>query len=235
MDRRFQNHRQSSRLQTFDYSSSGAYFVTVCAQPRGGNLLGEVTRDGMQPNAAGEMVARELVALPFRFTNLELDVFIVMPDHIHTIFVLRKTTNHAPDPRRGEPCVRPATQPSRSIPPNQTVRGSRHNQDSPLEITLPAIGGGDSRVAQGDHKDRPYVHPTGTEPGSVGRIVQAFKSITTHQYIQGVRESNWQPFEKRFWERNYWERVLRNDTELEEKRRYILTNPERFLERRGAV
>jgi putative transposase len=73
----------------------------------------------------------------------------------------------------------------------------------------------------GDHKDRPY----GTTAGSLGRIIQAFKSTSTHQYVLGVRQQGWSPFRARFWQRNYYERVIRNERELEKIREYIATNP----------
>jgi hypothetical protein len=49
----------------------------------------------------------------------------------------------------------------------------------------------------------------------VGDIVGAFKSITTNQYIRGVRDYGWPAFEKRLWQRNYWERIIRNERELD--------------------
>jgi len=61
--------------------------------------------------------------------------------------------------------------------------------------------------------------------GTVGRMIQAFKSITTHQYIYGVRQSGWAPFPGKLWQRNYWEHVIRNDSELNRIREYIQNNP----------
>jgi putative transposase len=212
------HNRQTQRLETFDYASHGAYFITVCTQTRGTDWFGMVSRDGMVLNAAGEMIARELKSLPTRFTNLELDEFIVMPDHIHAIFLLGNATgNPNPNNRRGEPRVRPITAP----PPTP-------------EPSFPTNGLDRSVVAQGDHKDRPYVHPSGTHSESIGRIVQALKSLTTVNYVRGVREFGWPPFEKRFWQRNYWDRIIRDDAELEATRSYIAQNPTRqFLERDG--
>ena len=69
----------------------------------------------------------------------------------------------------------------------------------------------------------------------MGRIVQLLKTFTTQEYIKGVRGQGWPKFEKRFWERNYWERVIRDDAELEVKRAYIASNPTRWLGARGAV
>jgi REP element-mobilizing transposase RayT len=65
----------------------------------------------------------------------------------------------------------------------------------------------------------------GTLPGTIGRIIQAFKSITTNSYIHGVRELGWSPFAGRLWQRDYWEHIIRNDRELWAIQEYIVNNP----------
>ena len=74
---------------------------------------------------------------------------------------------------------------------------------------------------QGDHKDRPY----GTSDESIGRIVQAFKSLTTHFYISGVKKSAWSPFPGKLWQRNYHDHIIRNELDLNRIRDYIVNNP----------
>jgi len=65
----------------------------------------------------------------------------------------------------------------------------------------------------------------GTLDGSVGRIVQAFKSLSTNAYIQGVNNDNWPPFPGKLWQRNYYERIIRNENELHQTQQYIHDNP----------
>ena len=67
--------------------------------------------------------------------------------------------------------------------------------------------------------------PEGTLPETIGRIMQAFKSICTHDYITGVKQQGWQRFSGRLWQRNFWERVIRNELELMHIREYIHYNP----------
>ena len=57
------------------------------------------------------------------------------------------------------------------------------------------------------------------------RVVQWLKTMTTNQYIHGVRELGWPPFHGRLWQRNYYERVIRDERELGQVREYILNNP----------
>jgi REP element-mobilizing transposase RayT len=65
---------------------------------------------------------------------------------------------------------------------------------------------------------------------ALGDIVGAFKSITTHEYIRGVRELGWPSFDKRVWQRNYWEHIIRNEGSLNRIRHYIETNPARWTD-----
>ena len=64
--------------------------------------------------------------------------------------------------------------------------------------------------------------------GSLSQIVQWFKTMTTNEYIRGVKKSNWTPFNGKLWQRNYYEHIIRNEKELEQKADYILTNPSRW-------
>jgi putative transposase len=66
--------------------------------------------------------------------------------------------------------------------------------------------------------------------GSLRQIIQAFKSMTTHEYVMGVRQRGWAPFHGRLWQRNYHEHVVRSDDDLRRTREYILGNPARWNE-----
>lgn len=55
-------------------------------------------------------------------------------------------------------------------------------------------------------------------------IVQMFKRYTTIEYIKMVKQNIVPPFNKRLWQRNYWERIVRNETELDRIRNYIHQN-----------
>ena len=62
------------------------------------------------------------------------------------------------------------------------------------------------------------------------RIVEWFKTMTTNEYIRGVKSGLYPPFNKRIWQRNYYEHVIRNEEEYQEKWRYIDENPARWSE-----
>jgi REP element-mobilizing transposase RayT len=65
---------------------------------------------------------------------------------------------------------------------------------------------------------------------TLGDIVGAFKSTTIHQYTDGVRQKNWPAFNGRFWQRNYYEHIIRGEEEMHRIRRYIIENPAKWAD-----
>ena len=88
--------RRSPRLATFDYTHPGLYFVTVCTWGRE-PLLGEVVAGDMHLSQAGRAALEAWAALPLRFPAVDLDAFVVMPNHVHGILVLGGAPDLAPD------------------------------------------------------------------------------------------------------------------------------------------
>lgn len=95
------HHRRSIRLKGYDYRQAGAYFVTIVVQGRE-CLLGQVVDGEMQLNAAGRMVCSTWCQLPEYYARVQLDAFVVMPNHIHGIIVLTQNELVCPAPRASE-------------------------------------------------------------------------------------------------------------------------------------
>ena len=78
--------------------------------------------------------------------------------------------------------------------------------------------------------DRPWARgPAPTVASlSLPEVVHRFKTQTTKRDIEGVKQSNWPPFDKRVWQRNYYEHIIRDQDSLARIRRYILNNPEEW-------
>lgn len=81
------HHRRSIRLQGYDYTSNGMYFVTICSHQRQ-CLLGEIVDGEMRLSELGQIVRSHWLKLPIHHPHLQLDVFVTMPNHIHGILVL---------------------------------------------------------------------------------------------------------------------------------------------------
>lgn len=79
--------RHSLRLSHYDYSQPGWYFVTICTHEKR-KMFGEVADGKVCLNASGELVQKIWNTLPDRFSSVQLDEFIIMPNHVHGILVL---------------------------------------------------------------------------------------------------------------------------------------------------
>ena len=79
--------RQPLRLRDYDYTRPGAYFITICTHRRR-CLFGRVADGAMHPNAFGAIVGSCWRALPRHYPHVELDGFVVMPNHVHGILLL---------------------------------------------------------------------------------------------------------------------------------------------------
>jgi putative transposase len=78
--------RKSPRLRDYNYSQSGAYFVTICIHQRL-HLFGDIDNSIMHRSGLGEIAEQELRLLPHRWPQIEIDLFIIMPNHVHVIIV----------------------------------------------------------------------------------------------------------------------------------------------------
>ncbi len=174
--------RRSIRLRGYDYSRAGAYFITLCTQNRQ-CLFGEIVDGAMRLNPAGRLVADEWMKTAIIRHEIELDEWVVMPNHFHGILAIVDGCC------RGDPPVAPKI-------------------DRPM--TTPWTGD-------------PPVAPTGPKPRSVGAVMAGFKSAVTKR----VNEWRNTPGAK-LWQRNYWEHVIRNESELNRIREYIRHNPAKW-------
>jgi len=149
-------------LQGYDYSSPGAYFVTICTQNRE-CLFGDIVNGKMVLNDIGKIVADEWIKTGDIRDEIELDAWVVMPNHFHGIVMIR----------RGDRPVAPTPTP------------------------LP-----------------------GPRPKSIGSLMSGFKSAVTKR-INKIRQTPGISV----WQRNFYEHIIRNETELGNIRQYIINNP----------
>ena len=176
--------RKSIRLAGYDYTSAGAYFVTVCTKSRACILSKIENRVGAELASAlpietsankpemnihltklGKIVEHSWLQLAKRYDHVITDEYVVMPNHFHGIVILRPDSCISADSTRAEASSAP----------------------------------------------------------TIGRVVQSFKSICTLDYLRFIRKYHLDET-ARFWQRNYYEHIIRNEKELAEIREYIRNN-----------
>ena len=94
--------RKHPRLKEYDYSTPGAYFITICTHNRK-CLLSNIVGRGLAPaeiqyTQYGEIAREQLLSLENRYPNLKIDQYVIMPNHIHAILILNETAGASPRP-----------------------------------------------------------------------------------------------------------------------------------------
>ena len=168
--------RRSIRLQGYDYTRQGAYFVTICTRNRE-CLLGDIVEGRMHLSEAGRLAQAVWEDLPHHYPHVQIDVWVIMPNHMHGIIILTEAT------------VGAGLKPAPTVP-------TRHE---------PA--------------------PTTATRHGLSEIVRAFKTFSARR-INALHNTVGTPF----WQRNYYEHVIRDESALDRIRQYIVDNPARWPE-----
>ena len=88
------HHRRSIRLKGYDYSRPGAYFLTICTHNRD-PMFGQIADGEMVLNRYGRIVLSDWRKLPDYHPYIELGAFVVMPNHVHGIVMVKDTNLEA--------------------------------------------------------------------------------------------------------------------------------------------
>ncbi|MFV9507890.1 MAG: transposase [Oscillochloridaceae bacterium umkhey_bin13] len=86
------NDRQTTRLRGYAYNSTGIYYVTICTESKG-NIFGYKSDASITLNEIGKIAQTTWLSLTEHYSNIYLDTFIIMPDHVHGIITLLYPTN----------------------------------------------------------------------------------------------------------------------------------------------
>lgn len=108
------HQRRSIRLPAHNYASPGAYFVTIVIRDRE-CLLGDVVNGEVLRNPCGDIVAREWARTAAIRSEVRLDSFVVMPNHLHAVVYLRGVGAHGRAPLRTPRIDDPPSRKPRSL------------------------------------------------------------------------------------------------------------------------
>jgi REP element-mobilizing transposase RayT len=188
---------QSTRLRDWDYSNAGLYFVTIVTKNRV-CYFGNIENGDMHLNELGKIAKQCFEKIPEHFPFVMLDVFVIMPNHVHGIIIIDdrvKTKNGSPvvetqdlaspPPKPPKP-PKPPTSPTSKFPPLPTFLQTAANQFGPQSRNLASI-------------------------------VRGYK-IGVTKY---ARKNNI-PFQ---WQSRYYDNIIGNEKSLDHIRQYIIQNP----------
>lgn len=197
------HHRKSIRLKGYDYSQAGLFFITICVQDRK-CLFGEIVNGAMILNDAGQMVEKWYRELENKYPDKKCHEMVVMPNHFHCI--IENVVTVGADLR-----VCPYDTPNQSI-----ITPTVSIDAPPVSGDAPPVSG-DAPSVSGEHKGSP-----------LHRAVQWFKTMSTNEYIRGVKNLGWEPFNGKLWQRNYWEHIIRDEQSYQRISEYIINNPKNW-------
>jgi len=201
------HNRHSIRTKGHDYSNPGYYFITICIKNRR-FLLGNNYNCKLNP--AGEMVKTEWLELTNRFENIRLHEFVVMPNHFHGLLEIVPATPGA------TLVVAPKSNTNDVVAPKSNTNDVVAPKSNTNDVVAPKSNTNDGATNNGA--------TTRVAPVTIGLIIDAFKSITTVKYIRGVKTLGWPPFENKFWQRNYHDRIIFQHSGIERVNMYIKNN-----------
>ena len=199
------HHRRSIRLQGYDYPQNGAYFITLCAQDRK-PIFGKIVNGEMQLSPFGVIVRDEWLKTSEMRKNIEMDEFIVMPNHFHGIIVID-------DGDIGRD----------ALPRVQDKEESTGTLDLLGTGTLDLLSTGTLQRAPTSAPTREqFGKPTSN---TIPTIIRGFKAAVTKQINTIQINAGKYNLPERIWQKNYYEHVIRNEVSLNKIREYIINNP----------
>jgi len=240
------HHRRSIRYKEYDYSTAGYYFITICCHDKI-HRFGKIENETMILNEYGEIALNEWNNLPMHFPDIELGIFQIMPNHIHFIIILVDVSDDETSPVGATLAVAQNESPqSPTVGAGFTPAQNRSTQN--MEIVgagfTPAQNRATANWATARVNDRATarvaptdtinnwatarVAPTDTitNKATVGAVVGGYKSIVMNACLAVYKSK--QEIMGKFWQRNYYEHIIRNEKEFNEISNYIYLNPENW-------
>lgn len=210
--------RRSIRLPSYDYTESGAYFITICTQKRE-HSLGEIMNGKMKLSIIGKIVSKKWFDIPNHHDHVKLGEFIIMPNHIHGIIWIVGASSEMFETNE---TVGAHLGVSAEKSPGMTAKLSSEMIEEK------------ERVCQGKPRRKPrrksqqiQIHQD--EPQRIrkfGKPQSGSLSMITNQFKGSVKRWCNKNDHKWFrWQRNYYEHIIRNDKDLFRITEYISKNP----------
>ncbi|NEN22693.1 hypothetical protein G3O08_04125 [Cryomorpha ignava] len=206
--RRYQNRYRglTTRASWWDYGGDGIYHVEINLKDKA-RWFGEIENGVVKLSEAGKIAQQEWLRIPIKYPYVSLDEFVIMPDHMHGIVVVKMESGKNPT----------GSSAGFEKPENPINLESPDSPDSP-----------DSRDRRNssakEAKDRKKGGATGTKNpmlyDNLGRCIRWYKALCTIQIRKALPVFQWHP--------KFWDNIILSEKELETVRQYIRDNPKKW-------
>ena len=231
----------SARLKNWDYRNDGAYFITICTKNRT-HFFGKIENGKMQLSEIGEIAHQNWAEIPQHFPFVQLDAFIIMPNHTHGILIINKNNMDADDLN----AINAAAEND-----GDGIDGNRNDADGGNDGN-DADGGNDGNDAaavqtlhcnvsirqsrnQSRNQSRKFHNHSENIPhnnfqmqkispksGSISTIIRSYKSATTKMAKKMDANFGWQT--------RFHDHIIRNDKSFNNIHHYIINNPKKWAD-----
>lgn len=207
----------STRMKDYDYSSNGAYFVTIVTKNRE-HLFGTVVDDEMVLNEIGKIVKKEWLISERIRKNIFLDKFVIMPNHFHGIVII---DNERDDVVDGTDDVVDGT--------DDVVDGAT---DGAVDVETLRRNVSTVDVERNYNGKNKFMSNISPKKSSLSHMIRSFKSVVTRKsrIFNDTLQRNVSTTKKMdnvfAWQPRFHDRIIRNENELNRIRNYIIKNPE---------
>jgi len=224
------HNRISIRAKGYDYSQPGWYFITICVQNRD-CLFGKITDKKMILNDVGKMIEKWYFELENKYPNTKCHSHVVMPNHFH--FIIEILDNGGMDVRGMDMDVHGFDAHGLDAHGLDAHGLDAHGLDAHGGTSLrgrPNDGdnGDNDRSNEKTRRGAPYGPQNKKYDATLFDMVGWFKTMTTNEYIRGVKTKKWRRFNKRLWQLRYWDWIVRNNDDYVRITKYIKNNPAKW-------
>ena len=220
---KFQNKYRiaSARLHNWDYSSNGAYFITICTQNKE-HYFGTINDGKMVLSEIGKLVEQFWIEIPNQFLFIELGNFVIMPNHVHGIIIINKLhTNSQVETRFIASNNSNTTDETRFILSNNSnttdeTRFIASNNSNTTDETRLIASLQEQPIKNGGFAGdkNPMFHE------NISKIIRWYKGRCSFEIRKIHADFGWQS--------RFHDHIIRNANSFENIQNYIQENPERW-------
>lgn len=207
---KFQNRFRipSARFEHHDYNG-GLYFITICTKNRE-HFFGKIVNHEMRLSTIGNWAVENLENINHHYPYAEIPLFVVMPNHIHTIIVI----NDKPV----DPVV--SIEPVETTVETMCTSSLQISEINKISEINPNPGIPNNRWKNNTVNEK--MQTISHKRGNLSVVVGGFKRAVTHFANQNYIEFGWQE--------RFYDRIIRNQNECNRIAEYIVNNPQNWCE-----
>ena len=196
------HNRQSIRLKGYDYSQAGLYFITICVQNRE-CLFGKIEKTSQHDDSKMKLNDAGIMVEKWYY-------------ELGNKYPNIKCREHMVMPNHFH-CIIEIT--------------DAHDGTNAHAVTDVHVGTSIRGRPKNDGRSKSSYGPDNKKyNASIFEIMDWFKTMTTNEYIRGVKNKKWQRFYKRLWQLRYWDHIIRNENDYFRISNYIINNPAKWEE-----